>query len=155
MSRRPRKLQEVKGTVGDAVSFAVSELQGLAEEIREVVDNASGTNRENTTRIQTLGETADTLEGIDEPTLEDGIGDLEVVYHVMMARSKRIGLSRGDRRDNAVQALDAVIQFLQELQEKEDEKKKDDEEDTYRSLIDDLERIKDDSESVEFPGMYG
>lgn len=150
-----RKYKECKSTIADAISYAHSELASLAEECREVVDNASGTNRENTQRIQTLGETADTLEGIDEPDVDDTIGKFEVTYHEQLARSRRHGLSRGDRRDNAVQALDASIQVLQEKMEDEEKKKDDEEGPDYQTLIDDLERMKDDAESVEFPGMYG
>jgi|SRR5215831_11280017 len=155
---RVRKHREVKSTIADAVSYAYSELEELGNEVREVVDNASGTNRENTGRIQTLGETADTLESISDPTIDEELGKVEVTYHEMLPRSRRHGLSRGDRRDNATGALDAVIQVLEEMEEVQSAFKGADQnkdETDYRGLIEDLERMKDEAESAEFPGMYG
>jgi len=150
-----RKFKSVKATIADAISFAHGELQSLAEEVREVVDNASGTPREHTQRIQTLDETASQLEGIDEPSVGDELGKLEVEYHEALPRSRRKGLSRADRRDNATGALDSVIQLLNEQKDDFEEKHPDADASYYDSLIDDLERMKDDAEAVEFPGMYG
>jgi cytochrome P450 len=130
--------------IADAVSYAYGELESLAEECREVVDNAEG-GLANTQRIQTLDETASTLEGITEPDVEEEVGKLEIKFHEQQPASKSKGLSRNSRRDNAVAALDAAIQHLTDAEKHDD----------YQDLIDDLERIKDDAESVEFPGMYG
>ena len=48
------KMRIIECSVIDAVSNAIGELEGLAEEVREVVDGAEG-GRAETQRIQTLG----------------------------------------------------------------------------------------------------
>jgi chromosome segregation ATPase len=112
------KMIEAKLDIGQALDYAYSEVQALADEIRETVDNASGTSRENTQRIQTLGETADTLEQYDEtpevPEDEEGLVDLSkrpVTFHEWRGGGKT-GLTRQQRMDNAISALDAVIDDL-------------------------------------------
>jgi hypothetical protein len=148
------KIQAVNSTIVDAVSNACSELQSLAEEIREVVDNASGTPRENTQRIQTLDETASTLENISEPEVDEKIAQLAVTYTESLP-SGRSGLSRNDRRNNAVNMLDAAIEMLNKKSEEWSEGEGGTEEYPYQDLIDDLENMKGEAEAVEFPGMYG
>lgn len=148
MARRAPKTTTYKSSLADAVSTACGDLTSLAEECREVVDGAEG-GRANTQRILTLGETADTLENISEPEIEDEPGKIEIEYAQMLPKSKRHGLSRGDRRDNATMILDACIQELEEAQDKLEDKE------AYQPLIDELNEIKDNAESVEFPGMYG
>lgn len=129
--------------IAEAVSYALGEIQSLAEETREVVDGASGTPRESTQRIQTLDETASTLEGLEEPSIDEAI-IMEVTFSEALPRSRRKGLSRASRRDNATSALDAAIQALTDADNE-----------NYQELIDDLERIKDEADGVEFPGMFG
>jgi hypothetical protein len=145
------KMNHIKTTVADAVSNAFSDLNGLAEEIREVVDNASGTNFENTQRIQTLDETASTLEGLSEPEINENMGKLEVEYRESLP-SGRKGLSRRMRCENAISALDAAIAVLQE---KADELGEGDQQEEYEGLVNELEDIKGNAETCEFPGMYG
>ena len=139
-----RKYRTVTTTIANAVSYGCGELSSLAEELREIVDNASGTNRENMPRIQALGEAADTLEGIEEPTVEENVGLIAIEYTEQLPRSAKRGLSRADRRDNGVNAIDACLQLLVEV-----------EGDEHQTLIEDLEFIKDSAEGVEFPGMFG
>lgn len=154
-----RKYQEHKASVGDAISGACSDLASLAEECREVVDNVSGTPLENTQRNQTMGETADTLEGISEPDVDDArLNEIMVSWQEIMPRSKRAPLSRSDRRDNACAALDAALNALTEKKdalEEADKTANDELLDVIDSLITDVEQIKDEAEGVEFPGMRG
>jgi hypothetical protein len=145
-----RKYEEIKSTIADAVSSAIGELTALAEEVREVVDNASG-GLENTPRIQTLDETATALEEIEDIEIDERIGKLEISYNQEKSNRKGRGLSRASRRDNAVQIFDAVLEKLGELEPQESN----DNEPDYTSLINDLEVIKENAEGVEFPGMFG
>jgi len=154
-----RKYQECKASVGDAISGAFGDLTTLAEECREVVDNVSGTPLENTARNQTMGETADTLEGLSEPDVDDDrLNAIMVTWMEIQPRNKRAPLSRSDRRDNAIAALDAALNALIEKKDAlEEADKTDDNElvDVIDSLINDLEQIKGEAEGVEFPGMRG
>jgi|SRR5262245_47261365 len=145
------KYNQVKGTIADALSAAYSGWNDLAEEVREVVDNASGTNRENTQRIQTLDETASTLEEISEPDVSEEIGKLEFIYRDMVMGRKT---SRRDRCDNSVSIVESVIQELQTISDDWDEQHKD-EDNPYTDLINELEEAKGSAENCEFPGMYG
>src|SRR5215475_5626595 len=123
------KIKTVVCTLGDAVSNAMGELQGLAEEIREVVDGAE-CGRAETQRIQTLGETADTLEQISEPeiTTDSEIAKIMVEYAESIPTGRR-GLSRRTRCDNAINALDAAIEILAIHTDEWDEQHKETEED--------------------------
>jgi hypothetical protein len=143
-----------KTTLSGALADAYSALQELAEEVREVVDNASGTNFENTQRIQTLDETASTLEGINEVTVEGVIGDFEVEY-AQSVSSRRRGLSRRARCDNALDIYDTCIQVLQEKSDEWSEGEHGSEENPYEDLISEIENVKGEAEGCEFPGMFG
>ncbi|OXE37509.1 MAG: hypothetical protein CGW95_00935 [Phenylobacterium zucineum] len=136
--------------VADAVSYAYGIIEELASECREVVDNASGTPRENTQRIQTLDETAGTLENQQEPEVLDTERRVKFQVHP----DKRRGLSRQKRLDNAISAIEAVIADMDELIEALPE---DDEEarPAAESLRDDLDNTLGEVQGVEFPGMYG
>jgi len=147
------KFKIVECTLADAVSNGCSELTSLAEEIREVVDNAEG-GLAQTQRIQTLGETADTLEQISEPTIEGEVAK-EMVKYAESIPSGRKGLSRRIRCDNAINALDAAIEVLQEKSDNFTEGEGGSEEDPYKNLLDELEDIKGNAEACEFPGMFG
>lgn len=160
------------GTLANVVSEAISIISELSDEIREVVDGASGTARESTQRIQTLDETAGTLEQyVDEPSIPDHLSELQVTYFEFQKKKA----SRADRRDNAASLLDGVIGTLQEYIDKEEldlttvsEEDGDGEEVTSKiedeargrieeasTLLDELDNIKGEIEGVEFPGMYG
>jgi hypothetical protein len=142
----------IKSTVAGAVANAISDLQELAEEIREVVDNAG--NFSSTERIQTLDNTASTLEEINEPDIEEGIGKIEIEYSEILP-SGRKGLSRQARCNNAINALEAAIEIVQEKSDNFSEGKGGSEENPYQDLLDALEEIKGNAEACEFPGMYG
>lgn len=145
-----------EASIADAVSAAFSELEELGNECREVVDNASE-GLSQTQRIQTLDETASTLEGISEPTVPDDFGDIKIGY---IELTKRRGVSRSARRDNAVAKLSGVVDACEEELEKfGDEENRTDEHQTQYEAIellrDDCQQLLDEAEGCEFPGMYG
>jgi len=145
------KFKAIECTVAEAVSNGFSELQALAEEIREIVDNAEG-GLAQTQRIQTLSDTADTLEQLSEPTIEGNIAEIKVTYLESQPRGKR-GLSRRARCENAISALDAVIAALQEkADELPDES---DAKEELEGLVNELEDAKGNAEGCEFPGKFG
>lgn len=153
-----RKFSNVKYSVADAISYAYGELSSLAEEARDIYDNASE-GLQQTQRIQTFEETADTLENLDEPSVPDGF-EGEVSFGEEAPRRKNRGLSRSSRCGNAISAMGALVSLCEEriaeLDEKEDLS---DDEETLKTdleeLRDQLENDKSEAEGCEFPGMYG
>jgi hypothetical protein len=74
-----------------AVDSFYADLEELAGEVREIVDNA-GENLANTSRIQTFDATADLLENIDRPTepkLPEALATMEVTVGLATPRSQR------------------------------------------------------------------
>ena len=134
------KTKSLNMTLEEAVGSAYSMIEDLANEVREVVDAAADTNFASSQRIQTLEETADTLENASEPTVPDELSKLEVTVGVM--RGVR---SRNDRRNEACSYIACVVDVLRER-----------EDDTAaEELADELEEAQNEWENVEFPGMYG
>ena len=137
--------------IADAVSYAYGIIEELASECREVVDNASGTSRENTQRIQTLDETASTLENQQEPEVIDT--ERRVTFQVHP--DKRRGLSRQKRLDNAISAIEAILADIDVRREQIGDTDLEDERDALDSLRDELDNTLGEIQGVEFPGMYG
>jgi hypothetical protein len=152
-----------ESTVVAAVGDAYSSLSELRNEIEEVVYGASGTPREETSRIQTLQESVSSLDDADsEPDVPEFLQELKVTYtdHCGPKHS-----SRSWRRDNAVEMLRQVIDVLDAFRDgviekakaerrelTADEGEKNDEAETLR---DEIENSVDNFESAEFPGMFG
>lgn len=131
-------------TVASTIESAFSEIEELASEVREVVDNASGTPRENTSRIQTLDATASALEALSAPDTPDEEHDLPVVYTVDEHRR----MSRSDRRYRIIAMLEACAEVLGARENVP-------EEDPWDGVQDKIEEASSELENVEFPGMYG
>jgi len=149
------KMESRTTTIEAAIGDAYGELQSLRDEVREVVDNASGTPAENTGRIQTMGDTADSLDNFvdDEPEVPDGIGDLKVDYSESVNKDKRRGPSRAVRCSNAQNMLQAAAEALRAWVEGDGakhENKSDAEE-----LAEKLDEHASECDSLEFPGMMG
>lgn len=128
----------------DLVNEAFSELENLTEECREIVDNASEGLRQ-TQRIQTFEQTADTLENLREPDVDESLEDIQVTYSSMESSRKGRGLSRANRCSEAVNSLNAVVEALEQLPET----------DETSNLKNELEEAANEAEGCEFPGMYG
>lgn len=144
MTKRKQTMITEEACIADAVENAYSEISELLEEAREVVDGASGTNRENTSRIVTLTETVDSLERHSEaPEVPDGVTEMRVTWQAY--KMKKRGLSRSQRLSNACSALTAVAEHLQDQGEVEG----------ADELRDELENAVGEIEGVEFPGWAG
>jgi hypothetical protein len=130
-------------TLEEAVSEAFSELEGLAQEMREAFDNTPE-SLQNSGAGEARGVAADTLEEISEAEVPEELKSLKVSWALFPKKNK----SRAARRDDAVTILDECIQMLADL---EDEAQKE----AAEGFVDELENAKDTAESVEFPGMYG
>lgn len=154
----------VHGNMGQ-LADAISELQSLAEEAREICDNMPE-NLHSTPRYEAFDATAEALESIDEPDIPgclDGMG----VFFAELVPARRRPLSRVSRRDNAVFILEgcklAAEDFLDEQKEIEevwDEETQGEFEphaelEDVEYFISALTDIIDWANDCEFPGMFG
>lgn len=151
---KARKLAITKGTVAEAVSAGWGEISSLAEEVREIVDNApEGLNQ--TQRIQTLDETANYLENIDEPEVPEALSGVRVEWTQLLPRTARRGLSRADRCSNAVAALEVAATAAQTWMDDHEEEEGGEDHDAVLEFLDSVQGAIDDAEAAEFPGMFG
>ena len=139
-------------TVDAAISDAFSALDELGSECREIADNASE-GLSQTQRIQTLGETADTLEGLSAvDDIPEAVKELPVSYPAAEPTRKRQSPSRAVRCGNAVTMLQAGIDTLTEWIENNPEHESVDD---VQGVIDEVEQAIGEAEGCEFPGMFG
>lgn len=170
MSKSYKAVQR-ETTLSAAIGDGFSELECLAEECRELVDNATDMSR-GTQRIQTFEETADTLESLTQPDdPSEVLGTLPVSYVEMVHRSKKARPSRAVRQSNALDLLRAAAMTLQIWLDDHEEWA---DQDDVRSVIDtdtspscaevhgeatdlmaELENLVAEAENCEFPGMFG
>lgn len=145
-----------------SVEDAISQLEELGSECREIVDNASDGLKE-TSRIQTFDETASTLEGISAPDIPECVADLTMTVTTQQSTRKGRGESRAVRCANEVAVLSAARDAVDEWintrtgEIEDDGGSVDDDEDVQAAVefVGELENIISDVESCEFPGMYG
>lgn len=143
-----------------SVSDAVSALTDLGEECREIVENAEGGLRE-TSRIQTLEETAGVLESLSEPDVPECISELTLNYDEQVPRRKARSASRVVRGQNACTLLQAAVEAAQQwlddtdCQPEDMGSTKEAEREEVNDFIAELDNIIGDAESCEFPGMFG
>jgi len=146
------KFTRVKSTVADAVGEAWAELESLKDEFREMHDNCNE-GLQQTQKMQTVDETASTLENMSEPEVPDWLCPTEVTIQRWANARKGRGLSRADRCGQACDIIDSVVTEL------ESEAKVDgvdqDKKEAVEALRDALEEIRNEAEGLEFPGMYG
>ncbi len=169
MARKSKYIKTEDACIADAISSAFSQLEDLASECREVVDNAPE-NLRDSQRITTLGEAADALESLSEPSVPDGLDDVRCQWQ----ENIHPRASRAQRRDNATAALSAVYSALEdhiaELDERIESGKTEDgttdltqdqrdelesQKSDAEELMGEVERARDEADGVEFPGMFG
>jgi hypothetical protein len=138
--RRPKpKIEET--SLAEAIHSGFDDWGELAEECRELVDNAPPGISE-TQRIQTFDETASVLEGLEEPKVADELADIKVSFPVYKARS------RAARCCNARDAIEVCIEALA-LHEGDPRSA------AAKDLRDVLQDAVNETENCEFPGMFG
>lgn len=138
--KRKVKFVEHEMTFGQTIENAFDELSELAEECREIADNASE-GLQQTQRIQTFEAAADDLENLEAPTVPDALEKLTIKYFL----PKRRYLSRQSRAGDAITMLEACIAALGDKVNDTD----------AQALNCELQNAADVASSCEFPGMYG
>ena len=150
------------------VEHFYSEIEELASECREVVDNATGGLAE-TQRVQTLGETADTLENIqNNEDISSLLSDKECeeliqVGIMIKVKSKRTPPSRDVRASNAISHATAAVEWLTAWYENLEEQYPDEDDESelkasieaVKEFVSTLEDHISEVEGAEFPGMFG
>lgn len=149
--------------IEDAVSSFYADIEELASEARDIVENATEALAQ-TSRIQTFEATADTLENLqasDTPQLPEALQTMEITVGLAEPRNRRQSTSRAVRCENAAgyarAVIDAVREWCDEVEAEEDIEKRpgDDVLTELREWTDELEGHVDEAEATEFPGMYG
>ena len=139
------KLIEHESTVAEAVEEAFSDLTELANEVRDIVDNAPESLQQ-TGRIQTLEASADELENLEAPDVPDALSKIQLKY----ALPKRRYLSRQSRMtDSASAILESCVEALNGIDEQNENRA------AAQELASELESAIDATSNCEFPGMYG
>ncbi len=147
-----KKKEPRKVSLADAVSEAFGEIESLAEEMRSWADNLEE-KFSNTSKYETVSETADQLESVSEPSLPDELPDLTVEYVDLPPRKR--GYSRADRCGQANYILQVCCDLLDSEIEAHEKDEVDEPRDSLEALRDELESAKSETECCEFPGMYG
>jgi hypothetical protein len=138
--RKGKKSKVEETELARAVNDAFAKLTELAEECREVVDNAPD-GLSQTQRIQTLDETANALENLEEPSVADELAGIKVSFPTYKTRS------RADRRDASVGIIEACVNALA-LDESDPRFQ------AASDLRNELENAVSEAECCEFPGMF-
>jgi hypothetical protein len=153
-------MTKYESTVERAVSDALSTLEELGGECRDVCDNMPE-SLQSTDRYSTLDATASDLEYLSEPDCPEWIGALAVIFEYKPQRR----MSRSDRRSEAVRVLEAARDAAQawlddpandhadadtpEALERNDQREE------VEQWLTEVGEIIDTAENVEFPGMFG
>jgi hypothetical protein len=138
-----RKVEASETTLGAAVDDAYGRFQELSEECREVVDNAPP-GLDQTERIQTLDQTASTLEELASPEVAPELAGIKIT----VSKPYRVR-SRSDQRDGATSLLDAAMQALNGIGEDDPRHQ------AASALCAELNDALDQAEACEFPGCRG
>jgi hypothetical protein len=140
---RKIKFIEYETTIATAVEGAFADLTELADECREIVENASE-GLQQTNSVQTFDMSANELENLEAPEVPAGLGEMPVKYSL----PKRRYTSRAARASDAATVLESCVSALENIPEGDDRRAE------AQALIGDLQNAIDTIESCEFPGMY-
>ena len=130
-------------TLKDAVPDAFRKLKDLAGECNDVVDKAPE-HLDQAPRIETLRETAIVLEDLRVPDVPAELASINIA----LLKPRRLR-SRGDRRDAALDMIDACMKALNTIPQGDPR---------HQQACDLCAKLQDastDAENCEFPGMYG
>ena len=148
MARR-HKYASHEVSIADAISEAFGELISLAEEVREVCDNMPESLQQSS-RYEALDGAASELENLNEPSVDDALGEIKVDIMRLVPGGRR-GPSRNTRCGDAAMILDVIYEKLDEIACDE----KNALHEVAEALRDEIDEAKAIAESIDFPGMYG
>ena len=120
---KPVRFSTITGTVEGFISDGFSEITGVGEEFREIVDNAPDGLKESGVNI-TRGDTADAIDGFSEPSVDSSIlGELECTTQIDNGKTYRgrQSQSRACRAANGAAQLRAAAEAIRAWLEDNDE----------------------------------
>ena len=135
--KRFLKQPVTESSIGDLVADAYSTWCELAQETQ---DNADNMQESFPTKSDEWGELANTLENFTQPDVPDKFKDVRIAYYV-----GRYGTGKDARNTQAIDDVQTVIDYLEELEGDED----------AEALASDLEDTKGEAEGLSFPGWGG
>lgn len=157
-------------TAFEAMGNAVSELEGLKEEMDEWASNMESSNLESTDKCQRVRESADMLEESHcecdgkSDEIEELVGKLEgfkvpsVTYHEYVPYKGR-SISRADRLGNASAAMEAALEALsgalEDIKVPEGNEGPQESLQEAKDMVEETKTGWESAQDVEFPGMYG
>ena len=166
-----------------SIDDAFNALTELGDDVQSIVDNApEGLNQSE--RIQTLEETASTIQGFDLPDVPESLTDEEFTYSESVPTRKGRQPSRAVQASNAAAVFRAAAERAQEVldnsrekweawdewegldldeqearrekdEEPEEPQVKQDDEADVETFISELEDLASEAENLQFPGMMG
>lgn len=142
------KNQRYKISVENLIQDAYSEIESLAEEMREWFDNLPE-NLQGADKGCQIEEAADVLEGIDQISYPVDF-EIETVFYDSLNCS-----SRSDRCSESASKLRHAADSIRDYLVDEDNEVSEKDRDDLESFADEIENQADEMEGVEFPGMYG
>jgi hypothetical protein len=157
---RKTAMSTYASTIEGAVSDAMSALEELGSEVREVFDNMPE-SLQSGNRGDMLNAAADELEYLSAPDVPECISGIPISFEYKPNRRP----SRSDRRYEAVRMLeharDAAQDWLDDdsnaetdAEVSEGERDINSEREEVEQFISDIEEVINSAENVEFPGMY-
>lgn len=151
MAKQAVKSEQKEYTLEDLLSEARSELEELGEAVRESYDNMPE-GLQGSAIGEARDEAANTLEGLDSPEVPAAYAGNKIIYHWFPSRKKNP--SKRDLLDAILDKVETVLTTLQEkhdeLDEADDDKKDQDKIDELANAIEEIERLKDDCDGIEF-----
>lgn len=154
MARKRFKITEQTSTVSGVVADVASELEELAQEMRDWADNMEE-SFSHTDKFQQVSDVADTLEYVDlDIEVPRIVEDLTVKYMIHSPYGRK-GASRSMRRDNFVMALEAAQGIAQLELDSGVWEEDSDQPDEIEEFIQALDDIIGELQGVDFPGAFG
>ncbi len=150
----------VTSTVAGAIEEALSEVALLKEEMEEWKSNMESANMEHLDKYSEVEETWNILEGISEDldgldNLPEDLQQASVTFNEGVNKNKRRGPSRSMRCSNSVARLQAAVDRIEEENDKlKGEGEGEGGEGPYAEVIEELESMVSELESIDFPGMF-
>lgn len=157
-----KKVKMESYCVADAVSFGLSEIESLRDELSDWYDNMKGNTLQESIEALSQGEymtvPSCVEEGVDASDDTENVGCVGHLRFEVRAMQKR-RMSRRARRDLACAvlngALDAIRGALEESTAGDELDPYEETRDEIESFCDELENAIDAFDNAEFPGMYG
>lgn len=150
--KQTKQAKQTTLSVDNAVSEFYSIMEQLRDEVRDAADGLED-NFSSTARYEQLREAESALDDlVDSPVFTGDLPEQVLNTMVSYAPNDKKRLTRNERRQNAIAALNAALDSLRNTLDDQDSTLSEDNEAVLSDVIGELEQAESDAESVEFPG---